>query len=124
MPNANVESFTGRFRDECLNESWLTGLANAQAIEDWRREVSSLSAWSHSPETTSLLKRPTDVSPVESKDLEVRTLGPCSICGQEQLLRTRAFIGSEDGVTLDIRQFTDCGCGPRPYTPPDSALQR
>lgn len=37
--NAYVESFHGRFRDECLNEHWFTSLAHAQAvIEDWRRE--------------------------------------------------------------------------------------
>jgi transposase InsO family protein len=37
--NAYIESFNGRFRDECLNEHWFTGLAHARAvIEDWRRE--------------------------------------------------------------------------------------
>ena len=35
--NAFVESFNGRFRDECLNEEWFTGLAQARAvIEAWR----------------------------------------------------------------------------------------
>jgi len=37
--NAYIESFNGRFRDECLNEHWFTSLAHAQAlIEAWRRE--------------------------------------------------------------------------------------
>ena len=37
--NAYVESFHGRFRDECLNEQWFTSLAHAEAIiEAWRRE--------------------------------------------------------------------------------------
>jgi transposase InsO family protein len=37
--NAYVESFNGRFRDECLNEHWFTSLAHAQAvIETWRQE--------------------------------------------------------------------------------------
>lgn len=37
--NACVESFNGRFRDECLNEHWFTSLAHAQiVIESWRRE--------------------------------------------------------------------------------------
>jgi putative transposase len=37
--NAFIESFNGRFRDECLNEHWFTGLAHAQVvIEAWRRE--------------------------------------------------------------------------------------
>ena len=37
--NAYIESFNGRFRDECLNEHWFTSLAHAQAIiETWRHE--------------------------------------------------------------------------------------
>ncbi len=37
--NAYIESFNGRFRDECLNERWLTSLAHARVIiESWRRE--------------------------------------------------------------------------------------
>ena len=39
--NAYIESFNGRFRDECLNEHWFLTLAHAQAIiEAWRREYS------------------------------------------------------------------------------------
>ncbi len=37
--NAYVESFNGRFRDECLNEHWFISSARARAeIERWRRE--------------------------------------------------------------------------------------
>jgi transposase InsO family protein len=37
--NAYIESFNGRFLDECLNEHWFTSLAHARVvIEDWRRE--------------------------------------------------------------------------------------
>ena len=37
--HANIESFNGRFRDECLNEHWFTSLGHAQVvIEAWRRE--------------------------------------------------------------------------------------
>ena len=37
--NAYIESFNGRFRDECLNEHWFTSLRHAKAIIDtWRRE--------------------------------------------------------------------------------------
>ena len=37
--NAFVESFHGRFREECLNEHWFVNLAHAQrVIEGWRRE--------------------------------------------------------------------------------------
>ena len=37
--NAYIESFNGRFREECLNEHWFTSLAHARVIvEAWRRE--------------------------------------------------------------------------------------
>lgn len=37
--NAYIESFNGRFRDECLNEHWFTSLRHAKAtIGTWRRE--------------------------------------------------------------------------------------
>jgi putative transposase len=39
--NAFIESFNGRFRDECLNEHWFLNLDHAQVlIETWRREYS------------------------------------------------------------------------------------
>lgn len=37
--NAYIESFNGRFRDECLNEHWFTSLAEARIlIAAWRRD--------------------------------------------------------------------------------------
>lgn len=37
--NAYIESFNGRFRDECLNEHWFTSLNHAKVvIEGWRCE--------------------------------------------------------------------------------------
>lgn len=37
--NAYIESFNGRFRDECLNEHWFTSVPHAQVlIETWRQE--------------------------------------------------------------------------------------
>lgn len=37
--NAYVESFNGRFRDECLNEHWFTSLPHARVlIKAWHRE--------------------------------------------------------------------------------------
>ena len=39
VQNGYVESFNGRFRDECLNASWFVNLADArQKIEAWRKE--------------------------------------------------------------------------------------
>lgn len=37
MENGYVESFNGKFRDECLNSHWFTSLADARyTIEEWR----------------------------------------------------------------------------------------
>jgi len=37
--NAYVESFNGKFRDECLNEHWFANLREArEKIEDWRQD--------------------------------------------------------------------------------------
>jgi putative transposase len=37
MQNGFIESFNGKFRDECLNENWFLDLADArEKIETWR----------------------------------------------------------------------------------------
>jgi putative transposase len=42
MQNGHVESFNGRFRDECLNANWFLNLADARSkIEEWRREYNA-----------------------------------------------------------------------------------
>jgi putative transposase len=42
VENAFVESFNGRFRDECLNQHWFTSLADARAqIEAWRDDYNA-----------------------------------------------------------------------------------
>ena len=34
-----IESFNGKFRDECLNENWFTSIEDAQRrVEHWRRD--------------------------------------------------------------------------------------
>ena len=39
IQNALVESFNGRFRDECLNAYWFTTLSDAkEIISDWKRD--------------------------------------------------------------------------------------
>ena len=43
IENAYVESFNGKFRDECLNEHWFVSLADAKAvIEAWRVDYNSV----------------------------------------------------------------------------------
>jgi putative transposase len=42
IQNAFVESFNGRFRDECLNQHWFTSLADARTqIEAWRTDYNA-----------------------------------------------------------------------------------
>jgi len=42
MQNGHVESFNGRFRDECLNANWFQNLADARKkIEHWRENYNS-----------------------------------------------------------------------------------
>ena len=39
MENGYVESFNGRFRDECLNENWFRDLADArEKIVQWKQD--------------------------------------------------------------------------------------
>jgi len=41
--NAYVESFNGKFRDECLNENWFVSLDHARAvISEWRRDYNEV----------------------------------------------------------------------------------
>jgi putative transposase len=43
IENAYVESFNGKFRDECLNEHWFVSLADAKAaIETWRVDYNTV----------------------------------------------------------------------------------
>ena len=42
VQNAYIESFNGKFRDERLNESWFTTLADARrTIEAWRQDYNT-----------------------------------------------------------------------------------
>ncbi len=43
MQNGYVESFNGKFRDECLNEHWFTSLPQARdIIVNWRRDYNEV----------------------------------------------------------------------------------
>jgi len=43
IENAHVESFNGKFRDECLNEHWFVNLVDAKdAIERWRVDYNTV----------------------------------------------------------------------------------
>jgi putative transposase len=54
MQNASIESFNGRFREECLDPSWFTSLAEAQrVIEAWRVDYNQ-----HRPHTSLRMQTP------------------------------------------------------------------
>lgn len=41
--NGHIESFNGRFRDECLNQEWFVGLREARSIiEKWRMDYNTI----------------------------------------------------------------------------------
>jgi len=43
VQNAFIESFNGKFRDECLNENWFMSVAEArEKIEAWRRDYNQV----------------------------------------------------------------------------------
>lgn len=43
VENAHIESFNGRFRDECLNEHWFLSLAHTrQVVEAWRLDYNAV----------------------------------------------------------------------------------
>lgn len=43
MQNGYIESFNGKFRDECLNEHWFMSLDHArEVIADWRRDYNEV----------------------------------------------------------------------------------
>jgi putative transposase len=54
MQNGSIESFNGRFREECLDPSWFTGLAEARrVIEAWRLDYNL-----HRPHTSLRMRTP------------------------------------------------------------------
>jgi putative transposase len=56
--NAYIESFNGKFRDECLNDHWFTSLAHARAIiGNWRRDYNE-----HRPHSALAYQTPAEVA--------------------------------------------------------------
>ena len=54
MRDASIESFDGRFREECLDQSWFTSLPEARRIiEAWRLDYNE-----HRPHTSLRMRTP------------------------------------------------------------------
>lgn len=89
VQNCFVESFNGRFRDECLNENWFVSLADARRIiSEWKmhynevREHGSLGGLT--PSEFAKKRRESRVSPSADTPSSVLPLK-----GEEALLRQR-----------------------------------
>ena len=73
VQNAFAESFNGRLRDECLNESWFVSLSDAQqTIEAWRVDYNQVrphsSLQDQTPAAFADSLRPTHFHPTNSPD--------------------------------------------------------
>ena len=56
MQNGFVESFNGRFRDECLNANWFLNVRNARRIiESWRLDFNG-----HRPHSSLAYRTPNE----------------------------------------------------------------
>ena len=42
MQNGYIESFNGKFRDECLNEQWFQDLRQARSTIKWRQDYNEV----------------------------------------------------------------------------------
>jgi putative transposase len=72
VQNAYIESFNGRLRDECLNESWFKNLDEARTIiEDWRIDYNRVRPHSSlddlTPEEYAQRHKTTTQNPEETK---------------------------------------------------------
>ena len=85
VQNAYVESFNGKFRDECLNDHWFTSLADAkQQIESWREDYNRVRPHSALDDLTPEQYR--------QRQADLRALGdPSAACLAEQDGRAVTF---------------------------------
>src|SRR5882672_11612385 len=103
--NAFVESFNGRFREECLNENWFRNLIDARTtIENWRRHYNeerphsslfgSIGVFKPLPRTDVIGGRKRGVGQIEAPEL--RSLR--SAAEQGKLLPERQVLEREGGA--------------------------
>lgn len=50
----------------------------------------------------------------------LQTAGLCRTCAQEMLIRTRVDTSGGMGLSVSVRQYTDCACGLRPLAAPEA----
>lgn len=81
--SAYIESFNGKFRDECLNENWFESLAQArELIATWRQDYNEVRAHGTigriPPAEFAAMHRNPDPSTTEAGSVNLQTLGPLS----------------------------------------------
>ena len=105
VQNSFIESFNGRFRDECLNANWFENLADARRkIEAWRldynqqRPHSSLAyrtpeefarAWSPSPSAIVIEQTETSVKDSLTARAKRASLTDAPVCSTQTEMRAR-----------------------------------
>jgi putative transposase len=81
--NAYIESFNGKFRDECLNENWFESLAQArEVIAIWRQDYNEVrphgSIGRVPPAAFAAKHRNPDPSTTDAGSVNLQPLGPLS----------------------------------------------
>ena len=72
MENGYVESFNGRFRDECLNENWFSSLADArQKIAQWKQDYNE-----RRPHSSLQYRTPREFAVQSAASFDTENVGP------------------------------------------------
>ena len=80
VDNCYIESFNGRFRDECLNEHWFVTMQHARSvIEAWRLEYNTERTHSSLNDLTPEEFRHAHASGNASGSMSVKTKNPVSL---------------------------------------------
>ncbi len=99
VENAYIESFNGKFRDECLNENWFFDLEDARAvIEAWRVDYNEVRPHSSLDEAT----------PAEfARSVAIAPIHPVGdVMPPAALTAPRALILGETNYSEDSRGLT------------------
>ena len=96
MQNGHVESFNGRFRDECLNHNWFTTLVDAkEKIERWRMEYNG-----ERPHSSLAYRTPDEYAEACSKltngmgETAIPPDRPSAVSGSQNGTRSQGFAGA------------------------------
>ena len=100
--NAYIESFNGRFREECLNLNWFTSLEEARdIIEDWRVDYNE-----ERPHSSLGYQTPSEFAAKRARSLQAHQQdGPPSLVPALPRLIGRASEGGSDGMATTEQAF-------------------